>query len=138
MGLPVFFDSNVLIYAFTQAGNKTNTAQRILSLGGAVNVQALNETANTLRRKFNVGWPRIGQIIDAILRISPNPLPVALETHRAALRICERYGYSIYDGLIIAAAKEAGCTTLYSEDLQHGQMVEGLRIENPFVGSPAP
>jgi predicted nucleic acid-binding protein len=105
MGLPVFFDSNVLIYAFTQAGNKTNTSQRILSLGGAVNVQALNETANTLRRKFNVGWPRIGQIIDAILRISPNPLPVALETHRAALRICERHGYSIYDGLIIAAAQ---------------------------------
>jgi predicted nucleic acid-binding protein len=134
MGLPVFFDSNVLIYAYTQAGNKTRTAQQILSLGGAVNVQSLNETANTLRRKFNVALPRIGQIIDAILRISPNPLPVALETHRAALRICERYGYSLYDGLIIAAAKEAGCTTLYSEDLQHGQVVEGVRIENPFLG----
>jgi predicted nucleic acid-binding protein len=133
MGLPAFFDSNVLIYAFTQAGNKTNTAQQILSLGGAVNVQALNETANTLRRKFNVGWPRIGQIIDAVVRVCPNPLPVALETHRAALRICERYGYSIYDGLIIAAAKEADCTTLYSEDLQHGQIIEGVRIENPFL-----
>ena len=138
MGLPVFFDSNVLIYAYTQAGNKTRTAQQILSLGGAVNVQSLNETANTLRRKFNVALPRIGQIIDAILRISPNPLPVALETHRAALRICERYGYSLYDGLIIAAAKEAGCTTLYSEDLQHGQVVEGVRIENPFLRAATP
>jgi predicted nucleic acid-binding protein len=135
MGLPVFFDSNVLIYAFTQAGNKTDTAQQILSLGGAVNIQALNETANTLRRKFNVDWPRIGQIIDAILRICPNPLPVAWETHRAALRICERYEYSFYDGLILAAAKEAGCTTLYSEDLQHGQLMEGVRIENPFLGT---
>jgi predicted nucleic acid-binding protein len=133
MGLPAFFDSNVLIYAFTQAGDKTNRAQQVLSPGGAVNVQALNETANTLRRKFNVDWPRIGQIIDAIVRVCPNPLPVALETHRTALRICERYRYSIYDGLIIAAAKEAGCTTLYSEDLQHSQIIEGVRIENPFL-----
>ena len=133
MSRAVFFDSNILIYAFTQAGNKTNTAQQILSLGGAVNVQALNETANTLRRQFNVGWPRIGQIIDAVVRVCPRPLPVALETHRAALHICERYKYSIYDGLIIAAAREAGCVTLYSEDLQHGQIIEGLRIVNPFL-----
>ena len=124
MGQQVFFDSNVLIYAFTQAGDKTDTARQMLSRGGAVNVQALNETANTLQRKFNVGWPRIGQIVDAILRACPNPLPLTLDTHRAALRICERYGYSIYDGLIIAAAKEAGCATLYSEDLQHGQIIE--------------
>jgi predicted nucleic acid-binding protein len=135
MGQQVFFDSNVLIYAFTQAGDKTDTARQMLSRGGAVNVQALNETANTLQRKFNVGWPRIGQIVDAILRACPNPLPLTLDTHRAALRICERYRYSIYDGLIIAAAKEAGCTKLYSEDLQHGQIIEGVRIENPFLGT---
>ncbi len=133
MGTQVFFDSNVLIYAFTQAGNKTITAQQVLSIGGAVNVQSLNETANTLLRKFNVGWPRIGQIVDAILRTCPNPLPLTLETHRAGLRICERYEYSVNDGLIIAAALEAGCTKLYSEDLQHGQVFEGLRIENPFL-----
>ncbi len=132
MGTQVFFDSNVLIYAFTQAGNRTNTAQQILSFGGVVSVQALNETANTLRRKFNVGWPRIGQIVDVILRTCPNPLPLSLDTHRSALGICERYRYSLYDALIIAAAKEAGCTTLYSEDMQHGQIIEGVRIENPF------
>src|ERR1035441_10277189 len=135
MAQPAFFDSNILIYAFTQAGNKTETARRILSQGGVVNVQSLNETVNTLRRKFNVEWPRIGQIIDAIVKQCPKPLPVAWETHRAALRICERYGYSVYDGLIIAAAREAGCTTLYSEDLQHGQIIEDLRIENPFLAA---
>jgi predicted nucleic acid-binding protein len=138
MALPAFFDSNILIYAFTQAGNKTDTARRILSQGGVVSVQSLNETANTLRRKFNVEWPRIDQIIDAIVRVCPKPLPVALETHRAALRICERYGYSLYDGLIIAAAREAGCATLYSEDMQHGQIVEGVRIENPFLETTVP
>lgn len=133
MPTQAFFDSNVLIYAFTQAGNKTDTARQILSIGGAVNVQALNETANTLQRKFNVGWPRIGQIVDAILATCPNPLPLTLETHRSGLRICERYGYSVYDGLIIAAALEGRCSKLYSEDMQHGQIIEGLRIENPFL-----
>ena len=53
------------------------------------------------------------------------------------MRICERYGYSVYDGLIIAAAVEGDCTRLYSEDLQHGQIIEGLRIENPFLGPAA-
>jgi predicted nucleic acid-binding protein len=135
MGLPVFFDSNVLIYAFTQAGDKTDRAQRALSSGGVISVQSLNETANTLRRKFNVSWSRIGLISAAILESCPGPLPLTLETHRAALRICERYGYSVYDGLILAAAVEGRCTKLYSEDMQHGQVVEGLRIENPFKGT---
>jgi predicted nucleic acid-binding protein len=45
-----------------------------------------------------------------------------------------RYKYSIWDGLIVAAALDAGCKILYTEDLQHGQVVEGLRIENPFLG----
>jgi len=51
------------------------------------------------------------------------------------LRICERYGFSMYDGLILAAAVEGRCTKFYSEDMQHGQVVEGLRIENPFKGT---
>jgi predicted nucleic acid-binding protein len=138
MGSPVFFDSNVLIYAFTQAGNKTDSAQQIVSLGGAISVQVLNETANTLRRKFNVGWPRIHQIIDKIVGLCPNPLTLGLETQRTGLRICERFGYSVYDGLIIAAAVDAHCTTLYSEDLQHGQIIEGVRIENPFLDTTVP
>ena len=133
MSGPAFFDSNVLIYAFTQAGEKTERARHVLSFGGAVSVQSLNETANTLRRKFNVGWPRIGQIIDAIVDLCPSPSPLSLETHRAALRISERYGYSLYDGMIVASAIESGCTILYTEDLQDGQVVEGVRIENPFI-----
>jgi len=44
-----------------------------------------------------------------------------------------RYGFRIYDSLIVVSALEAGCTTLYTEDLQHGQVIEGLRIENPFL-----
>ena len=132
-----FFDSNVVIYAFTQAAEKTERARELLSLGGAISVQTLNETANTLRRRFLVDWPTIRQIIESILSTCPNPMPLRLETHRSARRICERYGYSVYDGLIVASALEAGCHVLYSEDLQHGQIVDGLRIENPFLQMPA-
>jgi predicted nucleic acid-binding protein len=67
----------------------------------------------------------------------PDPLPLTLDTHRAALRICARYGFSVYDGLILAAAVEARCSRLLTEDLEHGQVVEGVRIENPFLARPA-
>jgi predicted nucleic acid-binding protein len=49
------------------------------------------------------------------------------------LRISKRYGFSIWEGLIVAAANQARCSTLLTEDLQHGQIIEGLRIENPFL-----
>jgi len=49
------------------------------------------------------------------------------------MRLCQRYGFSIYDGTVVASALETGCRVLYTEDLQHGQVIDGLRIENPFV-----
>lgn len=129
----VFLDSNVLIYAFTQAEQKTEKARRLLSSGAFVSVHALNETANVLQRKFRTPWSRICAIVDAIVESCPDPLPLTLATHRSALRISERFKYSIYDGLILASALEARCEVLYSEDLQHGQIIDGLRIENPFL-----
>jgi predicted nucleic acid-binding protein len=51
------------------------------------------------------------------------------------LELHGRYRFSFHDSLIIAAALQAGCTRLLTEDLQHGQMIEGLRIENPFLVS---
>jgi len=133
----VFLDTNVLIYAFAENSAKVDVAERLVNDGGVVSVQILNELVNALRRKFGFDWLRIREIIGSILSTCPNPLPLSLETHRAALRISERYGYSVYDGLIIAAAVEGDCTRLYSEDLQHGQIIEGLRIENPFLGPAA-
>lgn len=60
-------------------------------------------------------------------------LATPLEGSTAAVSTCgRRYGFSYYDSLIVAAALDAGCKTLYSEDLQHGQQVEGLTIVDPF------
>ena len=54
----------------------------------------------------------------------PSPLPLTIETHDAALRIAAQYRFHIYDALVAAAALEAECTTLYSEDLQDGQIID--------------
>jgi predicted nucleic acid-binding protein len=58
-----------------------------------------------------------------------------IKTHELGLDMAERYGFSIYDGLIVAAAVRAGCAILYMEDLQQGQMIEKFQIRNPFAGS---
>jgi len=58
-----------------------------------------------------------------------------IETHELGLQIAERYGFSIYDALIVAAAVRARCTVLYTEDFQHGQVIDKLVIRNPFVGN---
>jgi predicted nucleic acid-binding protein len=133
MNSQAFLDTNVLIYAFAENDSRLESAEKLVNAGGVVSVQILNEFANTLHRKFRFAWPRIHRIIDAILNTCPNPLPLSIDTHRKALLICERYRYSFYDGLILTSALEAGCRVLYTEDLQHGQVIEGLRIVNPFV-----
>lgn len=127
-----FFDTNILIYAFAENDPRLVSAETLVNAGGVVSVQILNEAANTLSRKFRFGWHRINQIIAAILNTCPDPVPLTLDTHHRARRIAERYRYSFYDGLVVASAIEAGCRVLYTEDLQHGQVIERVRIENPF------
>lgn len=59
--------------------------------------------------------------------------PVTVETHEAGLALAERYGFSVYDAMIVAAALGVGCGTLYSEDMQDGMVLaEGVRVVNPF------
>jgi predicted nucleic acid-binding protein len=128
-----FFDTNVVLYAFTPSGEKTLTAERILLLGGVVSVQVLNELTSVSCTKFKMSWSEVKRVIQGTTMLCPNPRPLTYETYLEARRISERFGFSIWDGLIIASALDAGCTTLYTEDLQHGQVVEGVRIENPFL-----
>jgi predicted nucleic acid-binding protein len=74
--------------------------------------------------------------LDAFRVLCPSPLAITIEMHEAALKIAEKQGYNICDALVVSAALEAGCTTLYSEDLRDGQTIDGqLTIRNPFVGS---
>jgi predicted nucleic acid-binding protein len=80
-----------------------------------------------------MSWKEVKEFLDLICVLCPAPVPISIDTHKGALTIAERYGYSIYDALIASAALEAGCKTLYSEDLQDGQIINRqLTIRNPF------
>ena len=129
--LDEFLDTNVLVYAFT-ADPRAAAAQALLGRGCVISVQALNEFTNVARRKLGMSWREVREALDAIRTLCRTILPVDLEIHAHALRIAERHGYAIFDALMVAAALRAGCTVLYSEDMQHGMTLGGLRIVDPF------
>ena len=129
----MFFDSNVLIYAMVSGDSRRERAQQLVEQGGTISVQVLNEFVSVARRKMRMPWEDVIDALDAIRVLFPSPLPITLDTHEAALKIAQQYGFGIYDALIAAAALEAKCSTLYSEDLQDGQIIEKkLTIRNPF------
>jgi predicted nucleic acid-binding protein len=126
-----FVDSNVLLYLISSDAAKADRAAAILKTGPTISVQVLNEFANVCVRRKALRVPEVREIL-AVLRLASTVVDVTLGVHEAGLALHERYGFSIYDAMIVAAAAEAGCTALYSEDLEHGQRVGGLTIRNPF------
>lgn len=127
-----FLDTNVLVYAFT-SDRRAPIAHALLERGCVISVQGLNEFANVARRKLAMSWAEVGDALSAIRTLCRAVRPLDLETHRDALRLAERYGYAIFDALIIAAALRAGCDVLFSEDLQDGMLIDRrLRIVDPF------
>jgi predicted nucleic acid-binding protein len=127
-----FFDTNVILYAFGQDDTRRRLAETLLAAGGMLSVQVLNEFAAVARRKFDRSWAEVRRALDILRVFCPKPVPLTVETHERAVHIAERYGYSIFDSLIIAAALHAGAGTLYSEDMRDGQTIDGLTIRNPF------
>jgi predicted nucleic acid-binding protein len=128
-----FLDTNVLIYAVAKNDPRASKAEALLASGGMISIQSLNEFVSVARRKLGMSWKEVRKFLDLICVLCPNPVPISLDTHKAALAIAEKYGYSIYDALVASAALEAGCKTLYSEDLQDGQIINRqLTIRNPF------
>ena len=113
-GDKAFFDTNVLIYAFAKDDPRTEAAETLLDKGGAVGVQVLNEFVAVAVGKLVMPWDEVLEALSAIRVLCPSPVPLTMETHDAALGIVGRYGYHIYDSLVIAAALEASCSTLYS------------------------
>lgn len=129
-----FLDTNVLLYA-QESTEKGAAARAVLLAGGIVSVQVLNEFAAVSRRKLRRTWDEIDAALDDIRLTLDEIRPLTDATHRAALRLSRRDGFAIYDASIVAAALEAGCDELVTEDMQHGRSVEGLRIVDPFRAS---
>ena len=133
MPADVFFDTNVLIYSIVQGDPRSERADALLAAGGMISVQGLNEFVSVARRKIGMPWNEVAEALDAILVLCPAPVPITFATHQSALELAERYGFGIYDGLVLAAALQSRCRILYSEDLQDGQLIEErLTIRNPF------
>ena len=132
MSAKVFFDTTVLIYAFAQDNRRTAIAEELLEVGGAISVHVLNEFVAVARRKLGMSWKELIEAVTAIRGLCLPPVAITVEIHDEALRIAQRYGYHIYDSLVLAAAMQAGCNVLYSEDMQDGQKIGSVTIKNPF------
>jgi predicted nucleic acid-binding protein len=127
-----FFDTNVLIYVASGDAAKADRAERLIGEGGTISVQVLNEIANVARRRMGLSWPETHAFLSTIRALLPAE-PVTVDTHDTGIALAERYGLSIWDAMIAAAALHADCDTLWSEDMQHGMVLDGrLRIANPF------
>jgi predicted nucleic acid-binding protein len=140
MSVEGFIDTNVFVYQLEGLDiRKAAIAERLIEQGIAtgtacISFQVVQECLNVALRKArkSLGASEMRKYLQSVLeplyRVQPSP-----RLYRAALDIQLRYQFSFYDSLIVAAALEAGCKTLHSEDLQHGQRIEQLSIINPFV-----
>lgn len=127
-----FFDTNVLLYLLSSDAAMADRVEEALATGGVISVQVLNEFSAVARRKLEMSIGEIREVLSpirAVCRIES----LTGETHDLGLLIAERYGFTVYDAMIVSAALLAECSILYSEDLQHGQVLEKrLTVKNPF------
>jgi predicted nucleic acid-binding protein len=126
-----FFDTNVLVYEFSEDAAKATASENVIRAGGVISIQVLNEFASAGRRKLGLGWPIVREILREY-RQEFAVVPLTIDTHLLGLDIAERYQLNIYDGMIVAAAQLAGCTVLYSEDMHDGLVIDRLTIRNPY------
>ncbi|MBC8057391.1 MAG: PIN domain-containing protein [Rhizobiales bacterium] len=139
MSVDLFIDTNVFVYQLdTRDARKHAIADRIVgdalaSETACISFQVVQECLNTVLRKAEIALdePSARAYLDTVL--APlHRVASSAELYRRALGLHTRWKFSFSDALIVAAALEAGCKKLLTEDLQHGQRVETLRIENPF------
>ena len=131
--MTVFLDTNVLVYAFEDS-SKADIADELLSAPFIIGVQSLNEFTNVLTRKLKMSWPETLLAIGRVEALATTVRSTELQDFRAALSIGQRYQLSIYDALMLAIALRADCTTVYSEDMHSGLVIDNqLTIINPFA-----
>lgn len=128
-----FFDTSVLLYLLSAEPEKADRVEALLEQRGVISVQVLNEFSAVATRKLGLSFAEIREVLGTV-RALCNTHPLAIEHHDKGIEVAERYGFSFYDSMIIASALLAGCKTLYSEDLQHRQVIdEHLTVINPFA-----
>jgi predicted nucleic acid-binding protein len=141
MNARIFVDTNVLVYAYDdKEGTKQKTARLVLhelrqERSGVLSMQVLQEFYNTVTRKLASPLPRdkARLIVDSFAHWCIETTPAEI---RRAFQIEDEARIGFWDALIVASAVRAGATRILSEDLNPGQTIAGIRIENPFGFSP--
>ena len=132
-----FLDTNIFVYMLDQTDDlKRRRAEQLVRRGieagtGRISYQVVQETLNVVTRRlgFSPSDSRtlLADVLAPLWTVHPSR-----ELYERGLALRDRYGFSFYDSMIVAGALEAGCVRLYSEDLQHGQRIQSLTIEDPF------
>lgn len=131
-GADSFFDTSVLLYLLSDDTVRADRIETLLALRGVISVQVLNEFAVVALRKLKMPLNEVREILDTIRAVCAVE-PITVETHDRGLEVFERYRFSLYDSILVATALISGAKILYSEDLQHGQIIDNqLRVTNPF------
>jgi predicted nucleic acid-binding protein len=130
----VFLDSNVCLYLLGASSPKKQIAEKTLALPKTViSSQVIGENINVGLKKLRLSPEKIIAHIDFLL-LNCELVGITVAFQKKAVELHTRYQISFYDGLIAAAALGSNCTTLYSEDLQHNQLIDNkLTIVNPFI-----
>ena len=127
-----FLDSNVVLYLLSDNQTKANCCEEIVEQGGVISVQVLNECVNVMLKKLTMARPEIDEFL-AVIKSICDIVPLSVEVHEGALELLDRYQLSWYDALIVSAAIESDCETLWSEDMHNGLVVnKTMTIRNPF------
>jgi predicted nucleic acid-binding protein len=133
----VFIDTNVLLYVYSEdEPEKQKVAEELLLSYGdraIISTQVINEFTNILFKKYKMSAVEVSNAVAEVDTFFPI-ISFSIATQKNAIKIKEKYQFQYYDSLIIATALEKNCTTLFSEDMQNGQLIEKrLKIVNPFV-----
>ncbi|QFT48885.1 MULTISPECIES: PIN domain-containing protein [unclassified Roseivivax] len=127
-----FADTNVVLYLLDD-GPKAERAEEILGQGPRISVQVLNEATVNCLRKAGLSWEDTGAFLEGIKSLCPVE-DLTIQTYQVGRAVAEKYQLSVYDAMIVSAALIAGCTTLWTEDMHDGLLVENrLRVVNPFA-----
>ena len=133
MTVRAFADTNIPLYALDVDAEKRKKALALLRGNPVISVQVVNEFNSVATGKMKLARPQINRLARVMMkRCEVVTMDAAIV--KEAIALGERYQLSHWDSLIVAAALRANCDTLYSEDMQHGQLIDGsLTVINPFI-----
>lgn len=128
-----FADSNIIVYLNHGEQARAERARAVVYRGPSISVQVLNEVSHVCVRKMRMDWMEIKDFLSGVRHFCP-VVALTEAIHDDGRRIAAQYKLAFYDACIVAAALSVQATTLWSEDMHDGQVIDrSLTIKNPFL-----